>query len=125
VVRRLAPGDTGPSGKLGFNKPCHACLIEEEFAGYTHSDVFGYEHYSEFWLPFLNRLAPYEGETEPPAYAEEPVSPYDAARWSAMTYFHQYVKRVTDAISAGEAFAGNPETPLPAKQLVVIIPSTP
>jgi hypothetical protein len=45
----------------------------------------------------------YEGEKDPPWYAEEPVSPYDAARWSAMTYsttipsLHPPVSRNTPA----------------------------
>lgn len=124
MVRTLAPKDTGPSGKEGFAEP-HSRLIEERFPEYTHSDAFGYEHYREFWMPFLNRLEPYEGEKEPPWYAEEPVSPYEAARWSAMTYFHQYVRRVTDAIAAGEVFAGRPEAPLAAKELHIIVPPTP
>jgi len=124
IVRRVAGKDTGPSGKHGFVES-HNRLVEDTFPEYEHSDVFGYEHYREFWLPFLNQIQSYENDKDRPWKVEEPVSPYDAARWSAMTYFHQYVKRVTDAISAGQAFAGNLNAPLPAKELHIIIPLTP
>ena len=60
----------------------------QPFLNIEHSTFQGYGHYRGFWLPFLDEPMAYEGEKDPPWYAEEPVSPYDAARWSAMTYYH-------------------------------------
>jgi hypothetical protein len=103
-VHFLAWGDTGPSGQKGFTKP-HPRLKQETFHQYDHASFQAFGHYRAFLLPFLDEPMPYEGETDPPWYAEEPVSPYDAVRWSAMTYYHQYVARMHQAIAHGEAFA--------------------
>lgn len=120
----LAWGDTGLSGQRGFTKD-NPRLLQPQFPEFGHATFQAYGHYRAFWLPFLDEPKPYEGETDPPWYAEEPVSPYDAARWSAMTYYHQYISRVHNAIAEHEVFAGNGRDLLPAKCLWVIVPKTP
>jgi pimeloyl-ACP methyl ester carboxylesterase len=123
-VRLLAPFDSGPSGQQGFLVR-HERLDEPVFSGYAHSSFHSVGHYQEFWLPFLDKAVPYIGDDVPVRQSEELVSPYDAARWSAMTYFHQYVSRVNDAISRAEIF-GHDDKLLPSvKALHVIIPRTP
>jgi hypothetical protein len=120
----LAWGDTGPSGQCGFSVKNNR-LSEATFPEYGHASFQAYGHYEEFWLPFLDEPTAYQGEVDPPWYSEEPVSPYDAARWSAMTYYYQYIARVHHAIAHGEAFANDGKQSLPAKCLWVIIPKTP
>lgn len=123
-VHRLAWGDTGPSGQRGFAAE-HSRLRQPRFPEFGHATFQAYGHYRSFWLPFIDEPMPYEGEQDPPWFAEEPVSPCDAARWSAMTYYHQYVARVHHAIVNGEAFAANGTNILPAKRLCVVIPKSP
>jgi pimeloyl-ACP methyl ester carboxylesterase len=123
-VRWLAWSDTGPSGQKGFSRK-HDRLVQKEFADFDHGSFQAYGHYRTFWLPFLEDPIPYLGEKEPPWYSEEPVSPYDAARWSAMTYYYQYVTRVHQAIANGQAFENVGGPALPAKCLWVIVPKTP
>jgi pimeloyl-ACP methyl ester carboxylesterase len=120
----LAWGDTGPSGQRGFTKD-HKRLSQPRFPEFGHATFQAYGHYRAAWLPFLDEPMPYLGEEDPLWYAEEPVSPYDAARWSALTYYHQYIARVHYAIAHGEAFATNSNDPLPARCLWVLIPKTP
>lgn len=120
--------DTGPSGMEGFVTK-HERLIDTAFERYKHGSVFGYDHYETHWIPFLEEDRPYESEVEPPTYYEEPVSPLDAAKWSAMTYFHQYIRRVADAAARNEIFSvadGDPgQEPLLVKGLTVVVPDTP
>ncbi len=127
-ITRFFAWDTGPSGRDGFTIK-HDRLRDEEFDRYKHGSVFDYDHYERHWIPFLEEDVSYEGDTEPPSYYEEPVCPFDAAKWSAMTYYHQYIRRVADAIARNEVFPlvnGQPgETPLDVKGLVVVIPETP
>ena len=123
-VHRLAWGDTGPSGQRGFTTE-HSRLRQPRFPEFGHATFQAYGHYRAFWLPFIDEPMAYEGEKDPPWFAEEPVSPYDAARWSAMTYYHQYVARVHHAIANKEAFGDNGVDLLPAKRLCVVIPKTP
>lgn len=123
-VHLVAWGDTGPSGQGGFAYE-HARLEQPRFPEFGHASFQAYGHYRAFWLPFLDKPMPYEGEKDPPWFAEEPVSPYDAARWSAITYYHQYVARVHHAIANKEALASNGTDQLTAKRLCVLIPKTP
>jgi hypothetical protein len=99
--------------------------LQPNHAEFDHGSFQAYGHYRTFWLPFLDQPKPYEGEQDPPWYAEEPVSPYDAARWSAMTYFYQYICRVHHAIANKEAFTNLDCSTLPARRLWVIVPQTP
>jgi pimeloyl-ACP methyl ester carboxylesterase len=119
----LAWGDTGPSGQRGF-KVSHERLRQPSYE-YDHGSFQAYSHYRAFWLPFFDLAEPYQGESDPPWYMEEPVSPYDAARWSAMTYYYQYISRVHNAITEGEIFGSNEGENLTAKCLWIIIPKTP
>lgn len=115
---------TGSSGFTGFSQQ-HDVLIEREYPEYNHSSAFGYDHYLGEWIPFLAQPLPFlSGEI--PAEFEEPVSPYDAARWSAITYFKQYVCRLGGAFTRGEVFGDRSAAPIQTKgRLVVIIPKTP
>lgn len=126
---------TGPSGRLGFTQK-HERLIDDHFDRFEHSDFFGYDHYESEWIPFLEKDLPYVGETVPPGSEEEPVSPIEAARWSALTYYRQFVTRVVEAIRHDRIFritkpekSGEKETPphepLKAKGLIVAIPEKP
>ena len=127
IAQFAVPG-TGPSGREGFARK-YDRLIDQEFEHYTHSSVFGYDHYEKHWIPFLKEPIPYEGEKVAPEMYEEPVSPMDAGRWSAMTYYHQFVRPVVEAVISGKVFAtmgGKPAAdPLKVKELVVLIPKTP
>jgi|GEM_PF-2997970 len=126
---------TGPSGRAGFNQK-HERLIDDQFERFEHSDFFGYDHYVGEWVPFLEKDMAYVGETETLGQQEEPVSPIEAARWSAMTYYHQFITRAVNAIrndevytivnpESAEAKAGAKPEQVKAKGLVVAIPSTP
>ncbi|HEX3716995.1 MAG TPA: hypothetical protein VH595_03430 [Verrucomicrobiae bacterium] len=120
----LAWGDTGPSGQRGFERQ-HDRLRQETFSEFAHGTFQEYGHYRNSWLPFLDESMPFEGEKDPPWYSEESVSPNDAARWSAMTYYYQYVDRVNQAITSGEIFDGGGTELVPAKCLWILIPKTP
>ena len=129
-VHRLAWGDSGPSGQKGFLKdvvnPNQASRLKEPSFPFAKHDSFQAAlHYRKHWLPFLEEGEPYEGEKDPPWYSEEPVGPQDAARWSAMTYFYQYVSRVNSAIANDKAMDKTTKTPIPAKKLWVIVPQMP
>ncbi|HEX3719681.1 MAG TPA: hypothetical protein VH595_17150 [Verrucomicrobiae bacterium] len=124
LVRLVGWLDTGPSGQKGFSTR-HDRLKEERFAGYSHSSSFGYEHYENYWWPFLEAPIPYEGDAIPPWYSEEPVSPQDAARWSAMTYYHQYVRRVSDAIVNDDIYSKETGDLIKTCGLTVVVPETP
>lgn len=123
---------TGPSGRKGFTQK-HERLTDDHFDRFEHSDFFGYDHYESEWIPFLETDLPFWGEKIPPTYAEEPVSPIEAARWSALTYYRQFVTRAVDAIRRNEVFSfvkpgsGEPasRSPLEAKGLIVAIPEKP
>lgn len=123
ISQFAAPG-TGPSGREGFAKK-HERLLDEEFEEYGHGSVFGYDHYEKHWIPFLKEGVPYEGETQAPKEYEEAVSPMDAARWSAITYFHQFVRPVVEAMVTDKVFAPAQSEPLHVKELVVLIPKSP
>lgn len=113
---------TGDSGFRGFDQK-EPFVEEHEYEEYGHSCAFGYEHYLGEWVPFLGRILPFaDGQT--PADSEEPVSPYDAARWSAITYFKQYIFRVADAFQRNEVFDDTGEV-RHKDQLVVLVPATP
>ena len=126
---------TGPSGREGFASK-HERLFDDHFERFEHSVFFGYDHYESEWIPFLEKDLPYIGETIPPAQQEEPVSPIEAARWSAMTYYHQFITRAVDAIRRREVYpiskrgdasdksVAAPE-PIDAKGLIVAIPEKP
>jgi hypothetical protein len=120
----LAWSDTGPSGQRGFTVR-HERFRQEHFSEFGHGTFQAYGHYRNLWLPFLDEPTPYLGEKDPPWYAEEPVSPYDAARWSAMTYYHQYIARVHQAIASGEMFDSAGRKLNPVRRLWVLIPKTP
>ena len=124
LVKCFAWFDTGASGRKGF-KQINPRLKQPNFTEFSHSSFQALGHYRNNWLPFLDTPMPYEGETDPPWLSEEPVSPLDAARWSAMTYFHQYISRMADAISHGEIFQEDKATVLNPKTIRVIIPKTP
>ena len=102
---------TGPSGRAGFNQK-HKRLIDDQFERFEHSDFFGYDHYVGEWVPFLEKDMAYVGETETLGQQEEPVSPIEAARWSAMTYYHQFITRAVNAIRNDEVYTiVNPRAP--------------
>jgi hypothetical protein len=115
---------TGSSGFSGFSQQ-HDVLMERVYPEYDHSSAFGYDHYLGEWIPFLARAVPFvNGEI--PAESEEPVSPYDAARWSAITYFKQYICRLAGAFTRGEVFTDDSSGPVETKgRLVVLVPKTP
>jgi len=115
---------TGSSGFRGFSQK-QPYVIERTYPEYDHFSAFGYDHYLVEWLPFLRQTAPFcNGEV--PSHFEDSVSPYDAARWSAITYFKQYVCRVCAAFIRGEVYNDDAVTPTPTKgRLVVLIPKTP
>jgi hypothetical protein len=126
---------TGPSGRHGFNQK-HERLIDDHFERFEHSDFFGYDHYVGEWIPFLETDLAYIGETETLGQQEEPVSPIEAARWSAMTYYHQFITRAVHAMRNNEVYTivhpesqeaktGAKPEQVKAKGLVIAIPSTP
>ncbi len=126
---------TGPSGRDGFAQK-HAKVLDDHFALLKHSDFFGYGHYTREWVPFLENDVPYFNGAPPPTKEEEPVSPIEAARWSALTYYHLFIIRAVEAIRRREIFpingaatsAGKPDPsrkPIEAKGLIIAIPETP
>lgn len=129
-VKHLAWFDTGPSGQRGFFenlllKKHKDRLKQPEFPYGTHDSFQRIRHYENHWLKFLEESMPYEGVEEVPEDFEEVVNPQDAARWSATTYFHQYLGRVREAIEKGEVVDTNTKSKLDAKTLCVIIPAAP
>lgn len=121
---KLIAWGTGDSGYKGF-KQKEPFVIEQEYPEYDHGSVFGYDHYLGEWIPFLGLPVPF-ANGEIPWESEEPISPYDAARWSAITYFKQYICRLADAFQRDEVFADSGGTPLAnVRRFVVLIPRTP
>jgi hypothetical protein len=115
---------TGSSGFEGFSQN-EACVIERTYPEYGHSSVFGHDHYLGEWIPFLRASIPF-ANGELPSESEEPVSPYDAARWSAITYFKQYVCRICAALVRHEIYPDGDATPIAnAERLVILVPETP
>lgn len=114
----------GPSGQIGF-LTSHNRLEDKRFERYSHSSAFDYDHYEKHWIPFLDKPMTYEGESRTASYYEDDISPYDAAKWSAKTYFHQYIRRAVDAISTDEVIAAETSGKLTPKELWVILPLTP
>jgi pimeloyl-ACP methyl ester carboxylesterase len=113
---------TGSAGFHGFNQK--APFIFQRIYDYGHSSAFGYDHYLGEWIPFIARpLAFSDGQV--PSEAEDSVSPYDAARWSAITYFKQYICRICDALVRGEVYDDS-GAPMQTKgRLIVLVPTTP
>jgi hypothetical protein len=120
--KRFAWG-TGDAGYAGFAQDADY-LMQPEYTDYTHSSIFGDDHYLGEWIPFLGSIRPF-GDGSIPADSEEPVSPYDAARWSAITYMKQYVCRVTEAFSRGEIFDDGGKAVPNSNRLRVLIPRKP
>ena len=115
---------TGNSGFVGFTQQ-HDVLIEREYPEYSHSSAFGYDHYLGEWIPFLARPLPFVSGDIPSEF-EEPVSPYDAARWSAITYFKQYICRLAGAFTRCEVFGDEALYRIETLgRLLVLIPKTP
>ena len=115
---------TGSSGFGGFSQKADF-LKEREFLEYDHSSAFGYDHYLGEWIPFLREPNPFcNGQI--PSDSEEEVSPYDAARWSAITYFKQYVCRLCAALARKEirTHASAQDAHLVGR-VVVLVPKTP
>ena len=115
---------TGSSGFRGFSQR-EQCVVERIYPEYGHSSVFGHDHYIGEWIPFLRAPVPFSNG-ELPSESEEPVSPYDAARWSAITYFKQYVCRICAALIRREIHADDNATPVEdVERFVVLVPQTP
>jgi hypothetical protein len=115
---------TGSSGFKGFSQKV-PYLVERVYTDYDHSSAFGYDHYLGEWVPFLRRADEFcNGEV--PSDSEDSVSPYDAARWSAITYFKQYISRLCAAFVRGEVYGDNgTATAQTNGRLVVLVPKTP
>lgn len=124
----LVAWDTGRSGIKGFLSKDER-LLDSEYEHYTHSSAFGYEHYMMYWIPFLAEPIAYKGETTAPQEEEEAVSAIDAARWSAITYFHQFVFPVMEGISGKkyqvEGNDGEGDKKFQLQKFYVVIPETP
>jgi hypothetical protein len=115
---------TGSSGFKGFSQP-QPFVVEIVNSEYDHFSAFGYDHYLGEWIPFLSELNPF-ASGEIPWDSEEPVSPYDAARWSAITYFKQYICGIAGALTRNEMVTDNSGSPVKVKsRIVVLIPKTP
>lgn len=115
---------TGHSGYAGFEQNSEF-LTDKTYAHYDHGSAFGYDHYLGEWIPFLAQPRPFANGTVPWEF-EEPISPYDAARWSAVTYFAQYVGRVAEAIERQEVYVTGETTPsVGVTHFVVIVPKYP
>ena len=115
---------TGRSGFRGFSQKGDY-VIEHLYSEYGHSSAFGYDHYLGEWVPFLRQpIAFCSGEV--PSDSEDSVSPYDAARWSAITYFKQYICRICAALVRGEIYLdGSPAAIRTKERLVILVPKTP
>lgn len=115
---------TGSSGFEGFSEQ-PPCLTQRIYPEFSHSSVFGYDHYLNEWIPFLRRRLPF-ANGELPFEREEEVSPYDAARWSAITYFKQYICRVSEALVRNEVYLEDEKAAVKTEgRLIVLIPRTP
>jgi hypothetical protein len=54
------------------------------------------------------------------------VSPYDAARWSAITYYHQFIKRIARAFQNNQIVEKDSHLPIPSSgRMMIIVPKTP
>jgi hypothetical protein len=115
---------TGRSGSKGFSQKADY-VVDHIYSEYGHSSAFGYDHYLGEWVPFLRETIAFcNGEV--PSDSEDSVSPYDAARWSAITYFKQYVCRICAALVRGEIYLEGSSTPIRTEERVVIlVPKTP
>lgn len=123
LSRFLARG-TGDAGFRGFDQK-EDFIVDTIFDEFDHGSVFAVDHYSNEWIPFIDQVKPFADGTVP-SDSEEPISPYDAARWSAVTYFHQYVKRIADGILRDEVYACDGTLlKQDIKKLIVLIPKTP
>jgi hypothetical protein len=115
---------TGCSGYSGFSHKSEF-LTDKVYPYYDHGSAFGYDHYLGEWVPFLAQPRAFADGTVPWEF-EEPISPYDAARWSAITYFAQYVSRVAEAIQRREVYVDGEREPTPGvAHFVVIVPRFP
>lgn len=115
---------TGDAGFKGFDQK-EPYIDDTLFEEFDHGSVFAADHYLSQWIPFIEQIRPFANGAVPADF-EEPISPYDAARWSAITYFHQYVKRVSEGIIREEIYAPDGSgLGTTIKKLVVLIPKTP
>ena len=115
---------TGDSGFAGFAQ-AESWIRNEENPEYDHFSAFGYDHYLGEWIPFLGeRLAFANGQL--PWHSEEPVSPYDAARWSAISFFKQYIRSLANSLIRNDKAVDEHENLIAVKpSIVVLIPKTP
>ena len=104
IVNKFARG-TGPSGKNGFSQK-HDRLVDINHGKLKHSDYLASDFCEAHWVPILEESVPYIGETIPPSVEEEGIGPIEAARWSALTYYKQFILR---------ALTGLPQNVFPAK----------
>lgn len=113
---------TGDAGYAGFCQK-KEYIHDKIYHFYDHGSAFGYDHYLGEWIPFIAQpLQLCDGNV--PWDSEEPISPYDAARWSAITYFSQYLSRVVEAILRMEVRTeGGVQANV--RQMIVLIPRTP
>ena len=120
--------DTGRSGTMGFLSKENR-LVDERYEHYSHGSVFCYDHFDEYWIPFLRDPIPYDGETVSPQEQEEPVSALDAARWSAITYFHQFITPLMEGLARSEYWIEGSDEAVEKKIevdcLYVVLPDTP
>lgn len=113
---------TGNAGYAGFRQT-KEYILDKVYDLFDHGSAFGYDHYLGEWIPYIAQPFPLcDGNV--PWDSEEPISPYDAARWSAITYFSQYLLRVVDAIQRKEVIQGEGKQ-ADVRQMVVLIPRTP
>lgn len=123
-LSRFFARGTGDAGFSGFDQK-EDFIDDTIFNEFDHGSVFAYDHYLNEWIPFIDQIKPFSNGKVPSEF-EEPISPYDAARWSAITYFHQYVKRVSEGILRDEIYTPDgSDLGIDVKMLVVLIPKTP
>jgi len=122
-LSRFFAWGTGSAGFHGFGQ--YEPFLFQRAYDYGHSSAFGHDHYLGEWIPFIARpLAFSNGHV--PSEAEDSVSPYDAARWSAITYFKQYICRICAALVRGEVYDDSGVRPTrTAERLIVLIPRAP
>lgn len=119
---KLFAWGTGNAGYAGFDQK-KPYICDKIYDFYDHGSAFGFDHYLGEWIPFIAEpLALCNGKV--PWDFEEPISPYDAARWSAITYFSQYLSRVVDALERSEVVVGG-EAQSNVREMIVLVPRTP
>lgn len=115
---------TGNGGWKGF-EVTESFMKNDFYSEFSHSSFFGLDHYQGEWIPFLNKHVAFSSGEFPWTH-EEPVSPYDAARWSAITYYHQFIKRIARAFQNNQIVQKGSRLPITfSGRMTIIVPKTP